>query len=635
MRSLFMNDKSFEGNQKNKTDNQKAMKEFDQLKLADYAKVLQRFIHDCETPMTIGLQGDWGIGKSTLLNMLRVELPEKHPIVDFNTWQYSLFGQDEYLGLSAVSAMLALIEEKFEKYLPKDENSAWKKASTKVKGVLRTVKVGIGPLSIGSANEIAAAESSGPDYTDISGIMKDLKNDFESMINDILKAAGPNKISKIIFFIDDIDRVKPVKALELLESLKNFFDVNGCVFVLAVDYEVVQIGMAEKLGVDLQKISGKSFFDKIINLPFAMPTQSYSLDKYLENLLKDNGLAIDAMKAKDWKEMSQISNVTIGRNPRSIKRAVNYMKVIGILRSKVSDFLEDGKGMNDLLNIYDIKKEHRSKPMDLKLRWCLVCMQVAWPELYSYFVKNPSVETINNLEDWEFLDSLSEIKKMYDRVNDEEELKNNISDFFDILYSILDFNKDDKISHDELRPLLFVMYYTKMTEVHFLKEDPPFLEFTKNVLANAKRKEPYNIFLNEIFKSSHWFQSRKITYKRSSSGRFISLVYDRKRIGTLVSMSTQPFKFRVGFDDEILVRDMQKNNKPGLPIPMSTSDQEREYLDYDKYIKDYEGRQTGWGETEIDIELFMKDYPIDNQLNQRCLRRLLNQVYHELTRERK
>ena len=88
-----------------------------------------------------------------------------------------------------------------------------------------------------------------------------------------------------LFFIDDIDRVKPVKALELLEALKTF-DVKGCVFVLAVDYEVVQIGMADKLGVDLQKLSGKSFFDKIINLPFSMPTQSYSLDKYLEPFLK-------------------------------------------------------------------------------------------------------------------------------------------------------------------------------------------------------------------------------------------------------------------------------------------------------------------------------------------------------------
>ena len=53
------------------------------------------------------------------------------------------------------------------------------------------------------------------------------------------------------------------QRLELLESIKNFLDVPGCVFVLAVDYEVVQQGMKEKLGVDIQKMSGKSFFDKI------------------------------------------------------------------------------------------------------------------------------------------------------------------------------------------------------------------------------------------------------------------------------------------------------------------------------------------------------------------------------------
>ena len=125
-----------------------------------------------------------------------------------------------------------------------------------------------------------------------------------------------------------------------------------------------------------------------------------------------------------------------------------------------------------------------------------------------------------------------------------------------------------------------------------------------------------------------------ITFKRSSSGRYISLVYDRKRIGTLVSMSTQPFKFRIGFDDEILVRDMEKNNEPDSPS-LEASVEEIEYLDYHKYVKDYEGRQTGWGETEVAIDLFIKDYPIDNPLNRRCLRRLLNQVYHELTRKRK
>ena len=403
MKKLFMNDKSFEASFKNKTDNQIAMKEFDQLRLSDYAKILQLFIRECETPMTIGLQGDWGIGKSTLLNMLRTELENKHPIIDFNTWQYSLFGQDEYLGLSAVNAMLNLIKDKFDRYLPKEEGNAWQNASEKAKSVLRTVKIGFGPISLnpGAVMQQNQDELSHPDFTDISEIMKDLKNNFQKIIEQILTNSN-GKVEKIIFFIDDIDRVKPVKALELLESLKNFFDVEGCVFVLAVDYEVVQIGMADKLGVDLQKTSGKSFFDKIINLPFNMPVQSYSLNKYVENLLKENDLSDSSMKKEDWDQMAQISTVTIGRNPRSIKRAVNYMKIIGLLRTKMKDMLDEKVGIQELRDIYDIDQEGRKGTTDLKLRWCLVCMQIAWPELYSYFVKNPSVETINNLEDWEF-----------------------------------------------------------------------------------------------------------------------------------------------------------------------------------------------------------------------------------------
>ena len=43
----------------------------DTLNLLPYAEALRDFIHDCESPMTIGIQGDWGIGRTSLMNMLR------------------------------------------------------------------------------------------------------------------------------------------------------------------------------------------------------------------------------------------------------------------------------------------------------------------------------------------------------------------------------------------------------------------------------------------------------------------------------------------------------------------------------------------------------------------------------------
>ena len=94
----------------------------------------------------------------------------------------------------------------------------------------------------------------------------------------------------MVVFVDDLDRIRPVSALELLEAIKNFIDVAGCVFVMTLDYEVVQRGMREKLGQDLQKTSGKAFFDKMIQLPFVVPTTSYQLDDYIIDLLIKAGM---------------------------------------------------------------------------------------------------------------------------------------------------------------------------------------------------------------------------------------------------------------------------------------------------------------------------------------------------------
>ena len=74
------------------------IKKYDKLGLIDYAEALSEFIKECETPITIGIQGDWGIGKSSLLNMIDKNLSEAcFKKIWFNTWHFSLFDQDRFL----------------------------------------------------------------------------------------------------------------------------------------------------------------------------------------------------------------------------------------------------------------------------------------------------------------------------------------------------------------------------------------------------------------------------------------------------------------------------------------------------------------------------------------------------------
>src|SRR5210317_1779161 len=134
-------------------------------------------------------------------------------------------------------------------------------------------------------------------------------------------------MGRLVIFIDDLDRIRPAMALELLEAIKNFIDVPGCVFVMTLDYEVVQRGMIEKLGRDLQKTSGKAFFDKMIQLPFVVPTTSYELDEYIIDLMDRAGLPCfdkDSCDKASRQFFLDITRFTVGRNPREIKRVVNY-----------------------------------------------------------------------------------------------------------------------------------------------------------------------------------------------------------------------------------------------------------------------------------------------------------------------
>jgi predicted KAP-like P-loop ATPase len=64
----------------------------DLLKVNRYTQALVHFIQHSDTPITIGLQGEWGTGKTSLMYMLREELESQNVATSWiNTWEYSMF----------------------------------------------------------------------------------------------------------------------------------------------------------------------------------------------------------------------------------------------------------------------------------------------------------------------------------------------------------------------------------------------------------------------------------------------------------------------------------------------------------------------------------------------------------------
>lgn len=271
------------------------------LGISDYILSLSEFIQKCETPMTIALQGDWGSGKTSMMNLIKKNIEKNnniHPIW-FNTWQFSQFGMENDLSISLLSSFLDKLgtDDATKKKLlsgfftRKNVGRFMNRAAEAAGGLTGGVIGGVADVVKGSEQD---------DDNDIARQIVKLKEGIEKSVKDKI---GNDDNKRLVLFIDDLDRLLPEKAVELLEVFKLFMDVPGCVYVLACDYQVVSQGLKKKFGVGSDELKGKSFFDKIIQLPFSMPLGQYKIDNYIETLLEKIGFERKKENVDSYVEM--------------------------------------------------------------------------------------------------------------------------------------------------------------------------------------------------------------------------------------------------------------------------------------------------------------------------------------------
>jgi hypothetical protein len=511
----------------------------DTLNLLPYAEALRDFIHECETPMSIGIQGDWGIGRTSLMNMLRggedrrqagLLDPRRCKTINLDSWSYSQFDQDDNMATACLYALTHELGRVLEQEPEIDAAELKVRLETANRKLVIVMKQ-IRKLVMARAED----DDEGDSYIDISGQMLRFRGEFEELV--ALWTRG-DESRRVVIFVDDMDRIRPILALELLEAIKNFIDVPGCIFVMTLDYEVVQRGMIEKLGRDVQKATGKAFFDKVIQLPFVVPTTSYQLDEYIVNLLNKTDLPCIHKSGNDAESRQffmDIIRFTVGRNPRGIKRVISYM-----------DLLE---------RIHRHNSGRETSEHECKILFALVSMQIAWPELFKYFIRDPSVGPITSLQSWDFLEDLPEAASLLDRSPDRDMVKNSISAYFDTLFSFLDKNDDGQVDSKELQPVLRVMELAKMTNVESRERARKWI--VNRIRENNVDNSPLiDSFLENVFMKSVWYLGTEIRYHRAGH-RYVTLVHNRRQIGTIVSLKSQPFVFRLAMSPQLVMKGLK------------------------------------------------------------------------------
>lgn len=329
-----------------------------------YVNGLIKFIENSEAPITIALQGEWGSGKTSLMNKLEQRLcgeDGKFIGVNINTWEYSMLASQE---VTIVKILQKLVGALAEPSMKEKVGRFFDKFSR------ATVKAGLGMFTSETGVVDDVLDGFG---TNRPSELEQLKEVLEESIE---KRTTVSNKSSVLVFIDDLDRLNPPVAVEILELLKNVFTLNKCIFVLAIDYEVVVKGLKPKFGelTDKNEREFRSFFDKIIQVPFSLPVNNYRpMDFVLDSLEKVsfiNGLERENPTTRD--AFGKIVVSSVGKNPRSIKRLINTLSLLDCIRK------------------CNPQKDKFSESCEAKIiLFAIVAIQITYPKVYKMLTIQP------------------------------------------------------------------------------------------------------------------------------------------------------------------------------------------------------------------------------------------------------
>ena len=177
-----------------------------------YKDALVEFIGTTTTPITVAIQGEWGSGKTSLMNTLKDELCDQegkkfHPIW-LNTWQYSLMKSEEETLISIINGLTNEIAE-----IATEKDSSLEKLAKKSLSILSriagaSVKVAVSATTGQRVDEVVDALSN--DARDTT-ILK-LRDSLNELISSIIETDDKDGF---LFFIDDLDRIDPPVAVNI------------------------------------------------------------------------------------------------------------------------------------------------------------------------------------------------------------------------------------------------------------------------------------------------------------------------------------------------------------------------------------------------------------------------------------
>lgn len=268
-------------------------------------------------PACIGLYGDWGSGKSSVIHMSKSLLENNDKDIKcmiFNGWLFENYED-------AKSALLGEILDAIT-----DERKLSETAKSLVKGLWDSIdKLKLAKKVVGTGSDflltggmatltgltvrnVMSAVSNNVDNIDDDTLSKiqqnvkdelnftELRENIRSFQKNFAKILEESKISRLVVFVDELDRCRPDTILDTLEAIKLFLFTGKTAFVIGADERQIEYAVKSKFkDIPGQEISiGKEYMEKLIQYPIRIPRlDTLEVSSYISCLFLQKKLSQD------------------------------------------------------------------------------------------------------------------------------------------------------------------------------------------------------------------------------------------------------------------------------------------------------------------------------------------------------
>ena len=269
-------------------------------------------------PLSMGVSGGWGAGKSSMLKLISDSLEERddnrYLFVEFNAWLYQGYDDARAALMEVIARRLIKHGETSQKGLDKAKNLLdrvnWLRLAGLTVGSALSVAAGLPPVGL-----LGAVLSAGKDLADgkiekeeveaAEKAWKAVAAEAEKFITPSSESSPPRQIQDLrkhfeetlremnvtlVAFIDDLDRCLPSTAIATLEAIRLFLFLPHTAFIIAADDRMIRQAVRVHFhGADLDDDLVTNYFDKLVQVPLRVPplgtqeVRAYLMLLFVEN----------------------------------------------------------------------------------------------------------------------------------------------------------------------------------------------------------------------------------------------------------------------------------------------------------------------------------------------------------------